>query len=64
MKPRNVSVSVVDLGESLLVNVVFHLPGSLKKDPANEARVWEPNRKLIQKELKQTLEEMEISYDQ
>jgi hypothetical protein len=60
MKPRDISVSVVDLGGSLLINTTFQIEGSLPRDPNNEARVLEPSRKQVQKALKQALEEMEI----
>lgn len=71
MKPRNVGVSVVQMGDDQYVNVIFYLRGAkpLEKenmptakgglDPDN-FRVKETARKRRQKQLQRVIEEMEF----
>ena len=58
MKARNVSVSTTQIsGNELLLNIVIHLPGSLKYEGG---KVSEKSRKDSQKYLKKIIEQIEF----
>jgi hypothetical protein len=61
MKPREVSVSVVESEGHLYVNATFEIDGKLDKEMAGECeRVIEGARKRMQKAIKKTLENVEV----
>lgn len=73
MKPRSVSVSVVQMGDEQYVSVVFRLRGRLEKEnlvgfdgtaEPDMFRVKESSRKNRQKSIQHTLESVEFDNDE
>ncbi len=62
MKPRDVSVSVVDHGGELFVMATFRLPGSLKRNnqPNGQFPIREDDRKAKQKAIAGVLKDVEF----